>query len=318
MKTKTVFQNSQLKLIRNLRSFLLAAALMGTAGRLFAQVVFTENFNDGDISDWTAGSERDNNSGGTPDIVFAPVAVGGEVHLHAKGSCFGPDFDGVASTLAKTIPLPNGAYTLSYDVSHSTTHYDFCQGGTGGDSEILVNGVPISPVSCSVNNCGTCTVPTATVSGCFAVTGGSVELKLRTNAGDCADSTGVFDNITITVAPDADGDGIADACDACPNDAANDADGDGVCGDVDQCPNSNLSATVVIEGCDSGVANTVSLNGCSISDRIAQCAVGVKRHGDFVNCVAKLANSLLAQGVITTAQKDAILTCAGKSSIGGK
>jgi hypothetical protein len=35
---------------------------------------------------------------------------------------------------------------------------------------------------------------------------------------------------------DADGDGIGDACDACPNDPENDSDGDGVCGDVDNCP----------------------------------------------------------------------------------
>jgi hypothetical protein len=35
---------------------------------------------------------------------------------------------------------------------------------------------------------------------------------------------------------DDDGDGIGDACDACPNDPDNDADGDGVCGDVDNCP----------------------------------------------------------------------------------
>ncbi|MFL1013686.1 thrombospondin type 3 repeat-containing protein, partial [Flavisericum labens] len=35
---------------------------------------------------------------------------------------------------------------------------------------------------------------------------------------------------------DADGDGIGDACDTCPNDSNNDADGDGVCGDLDNCP----------------------------------------------------------------------------------
>jgi len=32
---------------------------------------------------------------------------------------------------------------------------------------------------------------------------------------------------------DTDGDGLGDACDACPFDAENDADGDGVCGDID-------------------------------------------------------------------------------------
>ena len=36
--------------------------------------------------------------------------------------------------------------------------------------------------------------------------------------------------------PDADGDGIADGQDVCPNDAADDADRDGICGDIDNCP----------------------------------------------------------------------------------
>ena len=35
---------------------------------------------------------------------------------------------------------------------------------------------------------------------------------------------------------DTDGDGPGDACDTCPNDAANDADLDGVCGNFDNCP----------------------------------------------------------------------------------
>ena len=35
---------------------------------------------------------------------------------------------------------------------------------------------------------------------------------------------------------DIDNDGIGDACDACPYDAANDADGDSICGDADNCP----------------------------------------------------------------------------------
>jgi hypothetical protein len=34
---------------------------------------------------------------------------------------------------------------------------------------------------------------------------------------------------------DADGDGVGDACDPCPNDATNDADMDGLCADADNC-----------------------------------------------------------------------------------
>ena len=41
----------------------------------------------------------------------------------------------------------------------------------------------------------------------------------------------------IVSQPDADHDGLGDACDPCPNDPLNDADGDGICGSVDNCPN---------------------------------------------------------------------------------
>jgi hypothetical protein len=40
----------------------------------------------------------------------------------------------------------------------------------------------------------------------------------------------------LPVTVDADGDGIADVDDSCPNDPDNDIDGDGICGDVDTCP----------------------------------------------------------------------------------
>jgi len=36
--------------------------------------------------------------------------------------------------------------------------------------------------------------------------------------------------------PDADDDGVADACDSCPHDPFDDADGDGLCADLDNCP----------------------------------------------------------------------------------
>ena len=48
-----------------------------------------------------------------------------------------------------------------------------------------------------------------------------------------------------------------------------DSDGDGIPDDEDNCPNSDLSDTVVIDGCDSGVANTLLSDGCTIADLIA-------------------------------------------------
>lgn len=219
-------------IIRGLRSFLLASALVGAAGHVSGQVVYSEDFDDGDISDWTAGSERFDHPFGTPDVIYAPVAVGGAVQLHAKGSCFSAPFSGLAATLSKTIPLANGTYYIQYTVAHSTALYGFCVGGTSGDSGVLVNGVSVSPLSCGVaGSCRTCVVPAAVVGGCFSVTTGSVELTLRTSGGDCADVTGAFDSITITAIPntDTDGDTIPDFCDL-------DDDNDGVPDVMDNCP----------------------------------------------------------------------------------
>ncbi len=94
-----------------------------------------------------------------------------------------------------------------------------------------------------------------------------------------------------------------------------DTDLDGVTDDVDQCLTSDLSATVVIDGCDSGVANTLFTSGCTLSDLIAQCAVGAKNHGKYVSCVSRLTNGLKRSKVITGRQKGAIQSCAAQADI---
>jgi hypothetical protein len=96
---------------------------------------------------------------------------------------------------------------------------------------------------------------------------------------------------------------------------APDEDLDGVLDGQDQCAGSNLAATIVIGGCDSGVPNTLFDNGCTISDQIAQIAAGSTNHGAFVIGVSRLANQLKKSGVITGVQKDAILSCAGSANI---
>ena len=67
-----------------------------------------------------------------------------------------------------------------------------------------------------------------------------------------------------------------------------DGDDDGIPDNDDACPTSDLSDTVVIEGCDSGVENTLLVegaafgNGCTITDLILDIAADAPNHGQFV------------------------------------
>jgi hypothetical protein len=93
------------------------------------------------------------------------------------------------------------------------------------------------------------------------------------------------------------------------------SDGDGVPDGLDACIGSDPSANVVIDGCDSGVPNTVFADGCRVSDSIEDCADGATNHGGFVSCVSHYTNSLKKAGTITGAQKGAIQSCASGASI---
>ncbi len=94
-----------------------------------------------------------------------------------------------------------------------------------------------------------------------------------------------------------------------------DEDGDGVADDDDACPASDLAATVVIDGCDSGVANALDATGCTISDLVAGIAAGAKNHGGFVSGVAHLLNDLKKSGVISGGDKGAIQRCAAQADL---
>jgi hypothetical protein len=61
--------------------------------------------------------------------------------------------------------------------------------------------------------------------------GGYAALQFKVN-----DGAWQYVSVGALSLPDADGDGVADACDACPADPANDADGDGLCAGADNCP----------------------------------------------------------------------------------
>jgi len=94
-----------------------------------------------------------------------------------------------------------------------------------------------------------------------------------------------------------------------------DSDGDGVPDAEDGCPDSDLSPTVAIAGCNSGVSNIVSPSGCTISDLAAECTEDAGNHGGFVSCIAHLTNDLRNAGIITGRQKGAIQRCAAHADI---
>lgn len=94
-----------------------------------------------------------------------------------------------------------------------------------------------------------------------------------------------------------------------------DADTDGYANDADACDASIQTATVVIDGCDSGVPNTLFTDGCTISDQIAACIPTSANHGQFVRCVTVIANDHKKSGLITGEQKEAIVACAFNSSL---
>jgi PA domain len=94
-----------------------------------------------------------------------------------------------------------------------------------------------------------------------------------------------------------------------------DADLDLVADENDCEPHSDLRPTVVVGTCNSGVANILFTNGCTISDLIGHVAASAGNHGGFVSGVAHLSNDLKQQGFITGAQKGAIQSCAAGSAI---
>ena len=89
---------------------------------------------------------------------------------------------------------------------------------------------------------------------------------------------------------------------------ASDSDGDGVEDGDDLFPNSNSEATVVINGCDSGVENKFVAKGANLNDLIG--AVMSKKHGDFVKQVTKMAKQWKKGGLITGMEKGKITSCA--------
>jgi hypothetical protein len=108
----------------------------------------------------------------------------------------------------------------------------------------------------------------------------------------------VADNCRLDPNPDQadqDFDGAGDVCDA-------DDDGDAVPDAADAC-----QATAI--------GSLVGANGCSIADS-CPCESSWRNHGAYVKCVAQTSNSFVSAGLITSAQKDVIVSAGAQSACG--
>ena len=136
---------------------------------------------------------------------------------------------------------------------------------------------------------------------------------------------------------DLDGDGIGDACDG-------DIDGDSVPNNSDNCPvnanasQANFDGDGLGDACDDDDDNDnvtdaqdscpgtpmgvlIYANGCSSVQHLElMCPSNgtYRNHGQYVQCVAHEAEDQVADGLITSQEKDAIVATAAKSDIGNK
>jgi hypothetical protein len=96
-----------------------------------------------------------------------------------------------------------------------------------------------------------------------------------------------------------------------------DSDGDGIEDAIDQCPTSDLSATVLINGVNTRIANTgANPAGCTFADLVQEmidsCLDDARNHGQFVSCVSHETNILKRAKTITGQQKGKIQSIVAK------
>jgi hypothetical protein len=120
--------------------------------------------------------------------------------------------------------------------------------------------------------------------------------------------------------PDDDNDGVPDGQDNCPlvaNATQTDTDGDGI-GNACDTDDDNDG---VLDGQDACLATAtgaiVNAEGCAVAD-LCPCVNDWKNHGAYVGCVDRTAETFVAAGLITTAQKQAMVDAAAQSDCGKK
>ena len=168
---------------------------------------------------------------------------------------------------------------------------------------------------------------TTVSAGIVTLDAGVQTMRLTIDAGEFN-----VNKITLAEPPDADGDRVPDVVDNCPlifnpDQADHDGDGqgdvcdpddddDGVPDGADACVLSDVTPTVVIDGCDSAAPNLLGADGCTFFDEIAEAAAEARNHGGFVSSVTRLMNAAKKAGLISGAQKGAVTSCAARSASG--
>jgi hypothetical protein len=89
--------------------------------------------------------------------------------------------------------------------------------------------------------------------------------------------------------------------------AFHDSDADGVPDELDMCPDTTMSATVDLHGCS--IEQLVPCDG-------PRTGGAWKNHGQYISTIKDTAETFLAAGLITTAEKNAILKAAARSDCG--
>jgi hypothetical protein len=77
------------------------------------------------------------------------------------------------------------------------------------------------------------------------------------------------------------------------------------------CSGAGGGATIVINGCDTGVPNASTQGSCA-SGLVLACSTGAKNHGDYTGCVGHVTDNLVSLGVISGQQKGSIESCVAR------
>ena len=125
------------------------------------------------------------------------------------------------------------------------------------------------------------------------------------------DEDGTCDDIDACIGADetgdSDEDGTCDDLDLCEgDDTAGDSDEDGICDDLDVCEDTESGATTNDEGC----------SGPQVVETSCPTGSTYRNHGDYVSCVSASSKDAVKAGLLTSAERAAIVSEAARSDIG--